>query len=134
MISAYHPGGQVPTYFRQKITAGTKIHTMRQNYFLWAERIANINAGGYELHIKSWLGRPYHSKAPTWLVMAPGSPLHVQHVIKKEPDLYLVDGQPVPTEQLAKNDGLTLHEFYHWFNAVPVNKSMALIHFTNFRY
>jgi hypothetical protein len=36
--------------------------------------------------------------------------------------------------QLANSDGLSLRDFEAWFKGYDTSKSLAIIHFTNFRY
>ena len=37
-------------------------------------------------------------------------------------------------EELAKNDGLSLEDFTAWFKGYDLSETMAIIHFTPFRY
>ena len=37
-------------------------------------------------------------------------------------------------EQQKTNDGLSLDDWFSWFNDYNLSKPMAIIHFTNFRY
>lgn len=41
---------------------GTKLHTIRANYYLWAARFEQIAAGEACLSVRQWSGAPYRSK------------------------------------------------------------------------
>lgn len=41
---------------------------------------------------------------------------------------------PVTVQDLATNDGLSVEDWLDWFNGYDLTKSMAIIHFTEFRY
>jgi hypothetical protein len=60
---AYHPRRGESTGFEYKIKNGIKIHTIRENYAFWKNRIDNINAGLAILSIRRWFGNPYRSKS-----------------------------------------------------------------------
>ena len=57
-----HPKDGLPTEFVEKLKSGTKLHTIRSNYELWAKRAEQINAGKMELSIRVWSGKPYRSQ------------------------------------------------------------------------
>lgn len=45
-----------------------------------------------------------------------------------------VDGRLVDLMDLARNDGLSFSDWYHWFRDYDIIKPLAIIHFTKFRY
>lgn len=51
-------------------------------------------------------------------------------------NLFYPEGKLIPVEPalLAKNDGLSLDDWIEWFRSYDISESMAVIHFTSFRY
>ena len=144
----YHPRQGELTNFAEKIINGKKIHTCRQNYDYWAEKIARLKKAGGVLSLRTWTGKPYASPQAEFL-QVPAEVVEVQR-LKLSIDYYdendipkrfivaNVDGKDVAVEDLAKNDGLTYNDFEDWF--MPLFKDeytevdLAIIHFTKFRY
>lgn len=157
---AYHPKAGQDTYFDIKLKNGIKgyasdmllyydkdfnivserkIHTIRENYTLWSERIKQVQSGKAVLSIRTWRGQPYKSKqreieiitkenhpAVEFVMIGKSTAAVSEHFLSQR----LID---VSLEELDKNDGLTLEYFKEWFK----NKATfigAIIHFTPFRY
>lgn len=116
-----------------------KLHTLRPNYDLWAHRAEEINAGRAVLSLRQWTGKPYRSKQNEFIRLekigvqrakvvhapiAPGFPSSVG---------VFIDGRIKNIHEVAKNDGLSVDDFCHWFGK-PLDDG-CVIHFTeNFRY
>lgn len=121
--------------FKDLILSGEKIHTIRDDkHMRWKPGMS----------IQHWLGNPRNvSKNPHQF--AAGECKAVQEVyIKRTSDLrfhgmYIaIDGVPISNwdiEELAKNDGLTLHEMREWFvpESLPTFYG-RIIHFTDKMY
>lgn len=131
-----HPKAGQPTSFISKIFSQEKKHTIRGNYELWKKRIDEVNEGKAVLDLRFWEGKPYDSKQQTFKTLKQGE-VGVQKL-----DLtrlgWFVDNleSDISHAILAKNDGLNLYDFSHWFKG-RLNYDMeplAIIHFTKFRY
>lgn len=136
MVSKYfplkhHKVGQ-ETNFRNKIEAGTKIHTIRNNYPLWKHRIERVLKGDAILSLRQWEGKPYKSKQ-----------IEIKKISKKDGvgiEMVTLPGTAKLATLLEKyvdlnmNDGLSLLDFLNWFEHYERNKPLAIIHFTPFRY
>lgn len=133
-----HPKAGSPTDFADKLKSGIKIHTIRCNYDLWAERVAEINAGQAILSIRQWIDKPYRSKQIEIMQLTKVGLQKLQSMDNTH--AYGVGNKgnvlPVSLLELAQNDGLNYPDFIDWFkNSKPTpNSPMAIIHFTNFRY
>ncbi|MDR2663066.1 MAG: hypothetical protein LBC31_08730 [Treponema sp.] len=127
-----HPKVGKPTGFKNKIKAGIKIHTARENYVLWEKRIEEVRAGKAVLSLRQWEGIPRRSSQKEFLQLTKDSGIGIQKIICVDP--WEIDGQVIPLEELAAHDGLDTKDFANWFKAVPVFTTLALIHFTGFRY
>ena len=46
----------------------------------------------------------------------------------------IINGNKVELPVLAANDGLSFNDWYEWFKAYDLNKPLAIIHFSEFRY
>lgn len=141
-----------PTLFIEKIKDGTKIHTIRSNYELWKKRFEKINKGEAVLSVRSWEGKPYQSKQIEHFVFTKEDEIGIQEIFIKDwfRELYYsfqIDDKFFPEKGLsytrwreyyakliANNDGLTFDQFKNWFRKYDLNKPMAIIHFTKFRY
>ena len=134
-ISEYFPQtharkGQ-KTNFAHLIARWIKIHTIRSNYELWAERAKKINAGEAVLSVRCWTGKPYQTKQRELFVF---EKIGVEKLEDPTNFVYAtVDGKVVDWGELAKNDGLSFVDFCEWFK-VRSTEPMAIIHFSNFRY
>lgn len=124
-----HPKAGEFTDFKRKIQAGTKIHTIRQNFLHWQPRVLEINAGDAKLELRQWSGKPYNSPQ---LTIATLYSVGIQRVSTDGRGHFKVDDQEVDPEVLAKNDGLSIMDMLDWFQ-VPMPNG-ALIHFHKFRY
>lgn len=117
-----------------------KLHTCRGNYELWKKRIEQIQKGEAILSIRYWSGKPYNSKQVEICQLDKNSGIGVQdlgfdHAQLVYPRVWEINYQnPITIEELAKNDGLSLEDFKEWFKGYDLSDSMAIIHFTKFRY
>lgn len=133
-----HPREGQPTYFKEKILEGEKIHTCRANEDYWATICEQVNQGKAILSLRQWTGRPYASKQEEFMQLnsCGFQPFDIDECGVMAIDRFYVDPD-FDEEQLAKNDGLSYNDFIHWFNLhkSPVPKfEGGIIHFTNFRY
>jgi len=141
-----HKRKGMPTYFVEKILSTIKgasylcaenmhkIHTIRANYELWKKRIEEVQDGNAVLSLRYWSGKPYNSKQVEFLVLDKNNNVGIQKL--KDPTNFVVaeiDNNNVNWEDVATNDGLSFDDFCNWFK-VRINKPMAVIHFTDFRY
>lgn len=150
---ATHPRAGQPTRFDEKILDGIKkvemgeepstwkIHTIRQNYILWRERMAEVAVGRAFLSLRQWSGRPYHSDQVELFKLTHENGVGLQHLIIFEDEFFFEtegDSRAIlafgNNEKLADNDGLSQNDFDGWFKKKDRGQSMALIHFTKFRY
>ena len=125
------------TGFIKKIMDGTKIHTIRGNYALWAKRFVEIEKGNACLSVRVWNGKPYRSKQDEVFNFRKSDGIGVQRLHYLSPMSfveYLVDGAPASMQELGDNDGLGFEDFAEWFTGTPPNTELAIIHFTPFRY
>ena len=145
-----HKRAGEPTHFVEKLLAGQydknkdtqadfdreiffecrnpKIHTIRQNVELWKKRISEIQKGNAILSIRYWSGKPYNSKQVEICQLNRFSGIGLEEVVI--PCMNDIDS----IKQLAMNDGLSLEDFEEWFKKYDLSKSLAIIHFTAFRY
>ena len=131
---AYHTKKGLPTDFEAKIKSKDKVHTIRANYELWKKKIDEVKSGKAELVLKQWSGLPYRSSPELLFKYDDKDDIDVSKLTYEEGKGLIVNDEViVPTEILAKNDGLTLQEFEDWFKVFPT-EPMAIIHFTGFRY
>jgi len=149
---ATHKRKGEPTYFEDKIMkrysdfnnflGWVKIHTIRSNYELWEKRIKQVQEGKAILSIRYWSGKPYNSKQVEICQLDKNSGCGVQKIefMHDRDNAYSLKFFNIPRcsfselPELSKNDGLTLEDFKEWFKGYDLSKSMAIIHFTNFRY
>lgn len=123
-----------------------KIHTIRENYELWRDRIAKVEAGEAEICLRQWTGKPYRSKTVEIMRLGCKDGVGIQklnfgwHGGRQVPVIegWYMDGECGSKQELAKNDGLTLEEWQEWFKGhakdTVYDKPLAIIHFTSFRY
>lgn len=114
-----------------------KLHTIRQNYLLWAKRIKEVQEGTAILSLRHWSGKPYNSPQVEFAQLDKNSGVGIQKIqFNKDDILWFSIDQDLEThiEQLAKNDGLIADDFKDWFKNADLSAPMAIIHFTNFRY
>jgi hypothetical protein len=118
-----------------------KIHTIRANYELWKKRFDQIDAGKAVLSVRVWKGKPYNSKQKEIFRFDKTHSIGIQKIkswdFEKGFAFYIGKNRnvlPVNIGELAKNDGLSLDDFDNWFAGYDLNKPMAIIHFTEFRY
>jgi hypothetical protein len=156
VFPATHSRKGEPTYFSQKVQAGQyptvfpnevpKLHTIRENYDLWLDRIAQVQAGDAEICLRQWKGAPYRSKTDKIMRLGWQDGVGIQklnfgwHNGKQIPIIegWYMYGDWGSKAELAKNDGLSLEDWQEWFRDheqdIVYDKPLAIIHFTNFRY
>ena len=105
-----------------------KFHTIRTNVELWQKRILEIQKGNAILSIRYWNGKPYNSKQVEICQLDKDSGIGIEEVIFPCVENY---SQII---EIAKNDGLSIEDFEEWFKRYDFSKSLAIIHFTAFRY
>ena len=132
-----HPRKGQNTGFRDKVTAGRKVHTCRPNYEYWRAKMEKLTEKGGVLSVRQWIGRPYHQPGQETITDIPAGVAGVQKLelrrercvvkyyaeqLKMEIGRSVrydwtaqVDGYGVPLEVLAENDGLTVEDFKAWF-------------------
>lgn len=126
-----------------------KLHTIRNNYELWAKRMAEVQSGRAVIEIYYWDGKPRHkgSKQVVFAVLDKDSGCGVQRVYfaintlelpfidNFEEKQSLTDAEGIHIlNKLAKNDGLSIDDFKAWFKNYDLSTPKAIIQFTNFRY
>lgn len=156
VFPATHSRKGEPTYFSQKVQAGQhptafpnevpKLHTIRENYNLWRDRIAQVLAGEAEICLRQWTGAPYRSKTVEIMRLGWQDGVGIQKLNfgwandKQIPVIegWYMYGEHGSKAELAKNDGLSLEDWQEWFKGhekdTVYDKPLAIIHFTNFRY
>lgn len=156
VFPATHSRKGEPTYFSQKVQAGQhptvfpnevpKLHTIRENYNLWRDRIAQVQAGEAEICLRQWTGAPYRSKTVEIMRLGWQDGVGIQklnfgwHNGEQIPVIegWYMYGENGSKAELAKNDGLSLEDWQEWFKGhekdTVYDKPLAIIHFTNFRY
>lgn len=136
-----------PTGFRQKYENREKIHTIRANFPFWDDRFKVIVQDNGCLSLRQWSGKPYASKQEMLADLYAKDGIGIQELFFADGDLMKprIIIQPslsnpekhiiiVSPSVLAKNDGLSLDDWLEWFSHYDLSKSMAIIHFTSFRY
>jgi len=136
-IEINESGGNVSAVFQ------TKIHTIRSNYELWSKRIAEVSAGNAILSLRQWTGSPYNfkrdgSKPVEFLRLTAEDGVGIQLLKFCEGSAYIFENGRAEThvfiEKLSLGDGLSVEDFKAWFKNYELDKPMAILHFTKFRY
>lgn len=133
----YHRRAGELTNFPSLITREKKLHTIRGNYKLWAQRFEQIEKGAAFLSVRVWTGKPYKSKQQELARFHKKQEIGIQKAdfSYDYSSNVLIDGKEFSAlRQLAKNDGLRLSDFEDWFKNHNLSEPMAIIHFTNLRY
>ena len=149
---ATHIRAGEPTYFKEQILAGLKIHTIRENRTLWQDRVKQINEGRAVLSIREWSDKPYRSKQIELLQLTKVGVQNVS-IFPETKQIYVLRGQGTDADivkrwttssehrseitQFCNNDGFdtvfAIRHFWSWFNSSkPVYG--CILHFTNFKY
>lgn len=132
-----HPRSGEATEFHSKFLNGNKKHTIRENYDFWKKRFDKIDKGEAQLSIRGWTGLPYRSKQFVIANLTKEHGIGITRArkcsmtsnISIEPLISHVDASKV-----AKNDGLELQDFSHWFDHIEPMKDLALIYLGEWRY
>lgn len=112
-----------------------KIHTIRANYPLWAKRIAEIERGEACLSIRQWTGKPYRSKQVEIARLTKEDGVGIQKAeLTNDFAECIIGGRHYSYADIARNDGLHPADWLDWFKKYELTQSMAIIHFTRFRY
>ena len=129
------------TNFKKKFLNGEKTHTIRMNYPLWEKRIKEVQKGRAVLSIRQWTGKPYRSKQIEIATLTAKNGIGVQKLIFVGNDIMLPvveygdnKFRSMDRYRLASNDGLSFKNWVDWFRGYDLSKTMAIIHFTKFRY
>ena len=152
-----HPKAGQPTGFSDKVLANfryptydptlldhKKLHTIRANYKLWKKRFEEVERGDAVINLRVWIGKPYRSKTLLIKTLTSkdgiglekleivrtidfGRPIWMLYLNGRQQDCNFL-------KSLAQNDGLSLEDWFAWFESYEKNKPMAIIHFTPFRY
>ena len=138
---ATHKRAGEKTNFKEKFLSGEKIHTIRANYPLWEKRIKEVQEGRAVLSIRQWIGKPYRSKQIEIATLTAKNGIGVQKLIFVGNDIMLPvveyggnKFRSMDRYRLASNDGLSFKNWVDWFRGYDLSKTMAIIHFTKFRY
>lgn len=115
-----------------------KIHVILPNYDLWEKRISEVISGNASLSVREWEGTPGKSKQIEIKNLSLKNGIGIQRLhFENFSDLLspeIEDVGKVYILDIAKNDGLTFRDWYHWIKSYDLKKDFAVIHFTNFRY
>jgi len=133
-----HPDEGKPTRFGASVVQQVKIHTIRNGYEDWNKKITEVLDGEAVLSVRVWEGKPYRSKQMEILRLGKDSGIGVQklHSYDAKTAYFIGDKGnvlPVPLQELANNDGLSMNEWLSWFEN-NTQLPLAIIHFTDFRY
>lgn len=134
IMPATHKKAGYPTHFPLLILEKEKIHTIRSNYLLWEKRFQKIEKGEACLSVRVWEGLPYRSKQIEIVRLYKEDGIGLERL--DNPNNYVfasIGEEKIHWELIAKNDGLSHEDFCAWFKERQT-ESMAVIHFTNFRY
>lgn len=127
---AYHPRAGEQTGFAKSFIIGRKIHTIRAN-------VHGYYQDGDIVSVRQWSGKPYASKQ---VILEDGVKIGVVPVqLSYMRGCMAARAGKIPCSPVvvARNDGLSLSDFYDWFNPrmIPdLELNYSFIHFTDFRY
>lgn len=131
---AYHPKSGKPTLFVPRISALSKLHTIRGSYALWEKRFKKIDEGKATLSVRIWTGKPYNSPQEEVYNFDSRHGIGLEKL--ENPDNFAfatIGDKQIDWETIANYDGLSFEDFCDWFK-IRTPEPMAIIHFTNFRY
>lgn len=150
VFPATHKRKGEKTYFSEKIISAIhgvdkfrsfseKPHTIRKNYPLWKKRIIQIQEGKAVLKVCFWRDPRGRFLKGNKLVeicqLDKDSGIGVQKLDRTALGWFVDEyDSDVTTKNFAKNDGLSIEDFKEWFKNYDLSESLAIIHFTNFRY
>jgi len=144
VFPATHPKAGRPTYFEEKLLQHTKLHTIRANYEFWKKRFEKIATGEACLSIRQWVGKPYGKGSTQREIvrLTREDGIGIQKLtfpFGTFNEAAIEDAERIGVfsgiaQTLATNDGLSLRDWEAWFKDYDLSKSMAIIHFTPFRY
>lgn len=132
-----HRSAGKPTYFLEKMQAGTKLHTIRLNCDMWSRKAEQINAGEMVLSVRQWEGQPYKSQQ---VEVARLTQLHVQRIeavfgaTDTKPRVWIDGCEVTDVEQVAHNDGLELGDWVEFFFKNTNHFDGVVLQFTDFMY
>lgn len=136
MLSKVFPKGHLregePTWFKEKLLSGEKIHTIRTNLPFWEQRIKEVQKGKAYISIRQWEGKPYRSKQIEIKRLSKENGVGIEHIyIPSRAHLRFLLDRLIG---LDINDGLTRADWLSWFKNAPIKQFLPIIHFTPFRY
>lgn len=134
-----------PTHFATKIINGEKLHTIRNNYDLWALAAEKMRTGNYVLSVRQWSGVPRRSaqrEICTFTEAIGVERITMKYSVNDDRLSIFIEDYHLTADEiecLARNDGTTVDDFKDWFFAKQRNKQDAtfsgvIVHFTPFRY
>ena len=129
--------GQKKSDFSKTSYVFPKLHTIRANYELWAKRFEEIEKGNAQLSIRQWSGTPYRSEQIEIARLTRKDGIGIQQLsfsFGEISKMRIQNATEPSLETLAKNDGLSLQDWFEWFKGYDLYNSMAIIHFTKYRY
>ena len=140
-----HPKAGQETGFAAKVMAAInnrpshlkKLHTIRANYDLWKKRIDEVMAGEAELCLRQWTGKPYRSKTVVIKRLRCDDCVGIQKLTFYTSRIVYptIDDKYQPSIlEISSNDGLSKDDWIDWFRGYNLSQSLAIIHFTIFRY
>lgn len=137
VYSSPHPKAGQPTRFAEMVKSGRKLHTCRDNYPYWKDKLDSLKNNGGTLCVREWTGRPYRSpqgnviELDANLVEIERLEIHRrERPAKKQryyvPDIhpedftFSIDGHPLAgdtPQRIAENDGfVSLEDFLTYFD------------------
>lgn len=134
---SYHERYGDPTCFIESIGDGSKIHTIRNNFYLWERRVNEVQSGRAIISLRKWKGKPYRSKQFEIMQLTQDDKIGVESLVLSKDIICGKVGELedlVPTSLIAHNDGLLRVDFEEWFKHYTGDHLLAIIHFTSFRY
>lgn len=136
MLSKVFPKGHLregePTWFKEKLLSGEKIHTIRTNFPLWNKRIREVENGEACLSVRQWEGKPYRSKQIEIARFTKEDGVGIE-TLWLQP-IGIIDWTLQAYQGLYSHDGLSRGDWLSWFRDAPTGKALPIIHFTPFRY
>lgn len=127
----YHKFAEMPTYYKESILSGSKIHSIKKPKYEIEELKFEMNQGNTILNLWQYENHGYGTQVE---IIRTITDAHYTKIEKKEGHWYVGNWKlPVKAERLAVNEGLTLQAFNGLW---PLDdyKNLTLIYFTEFQY
>lgn len=132
-----HSRAGEPTYFIRSIKDGLKVHTIRNNYYLWKYRVNEVQSGRAIISLRKWEGKPYNSKQVEIMQLTKDDKIGVESLVLSANIICGKVGESeelIAANRIALNDGLPIEDFKEWFKGYTGDHLLAIIHFTSLRY